>query len=66
MRKYAEILFGGLLFLTLWPGFASAQGGPPPPPCCGHSPSVALEDEVGATPLSLSTFYASEGTLQTL
>ena len=66
MRKYAEISFGGLLFLMLWPGFASAQGGPPPPPCCGHSPSAALEDEVGATPMSLSTFYASEGTLQTL
>ncbi|PYV02615.1 MAG: hypothetical protein DMG10_14055 [Acidobacteria bacterium] len=66
MRKYAEILFGGLLFLMVWPNAASAQGGPPPPPCCGHDPSIAAEDEVRATPVSLSTFYASEGTLQTL
>jgi hypothetical protein len=66
MRKYAEILFGGLLFLMLCPSSASAQGGPPPPPCCPHDPSAALEDEVGAAPVALSTFYASEGTLQVL
>src|SRR5438046_9053733 len=66
MRKYVEILFGGLLFLMVWPNAASAQGGPPPPPCCGHDPSIAAEDEVRATPVSLSAVYASVGTLQAL
>src|SRR5437867_231357 len=65
MRKYLEILFG-TLFLMLLPGFASAQVDPPPPPCCPKGPSMASEDETRATPVSLSTFYASEGTLQTL
>jgi len=62
MRKYADLLFGGLLFVMLWPGAASAQ----PPPCCPRDPSIAPEAETRVAPVSVSTFYASEGTLQTL
>jgi len=65
MKKYAEILFGGFLFLMLWPSAARAQNDPPPP-CCPGAPSIAPEGEIGPAPVTLSAVYASEATLETL